>query len=191
MMSALRRIAMGIGGTVVIALVIAVAAPKTVRAVVSALVTVTNTAANPVLTQSVDDHALHSFQEVTACTLNSVLSCHADFPTFPAGMTAVVQDVSGACTFDDSVPAPPPSQVTLSVEQASPPAINGVLPLLANFQGVAFSHSTYVFGRQTTLYAVNTSTSQQQLTLFVAIPAVLSAGTCTVQVSGYYVPNGL
>jgi len=52
-MNVLRRIAMAIGGTVVIALVIGLAAPKTVHALVSALVTVANTSANPVPTTDV------------------------------------------------------------------------------------------------------------------------------------------
>ena len=54
-MSILRRIAMGIGGTVVVALVFSLAAPKTVHAVVSALVTVANTATNPVPAQEVKE----------------------------------------------------------------------------------------------------------------------------------------
>ena len=54
-MNVLRRIAMAIGGTVVIALVIGLAAPKTVHALVSALVTVANTSANPVPAQEVKE----------------------------------------------------------------------------------------------------------------------------------------
>ena len=53
MMNVLRRIAMSIGGTAAVALVIGLAAPKTVHAVVSALVTVANTSANPVPTTDV------------------------------------------------------------------------------------------------------------------------------------------
>ena len=52
-MNVLRRIAMAIGGTVVVALVIGLAAPKTVHALVSALVTVANTSSNPVPTTDV------------------------------------------------------------------------------------------------------------------------------------------
>jgi len=54
-MNVLRRIAMAIGGTVVVALVIGLAAPKTVHALVSALVTVANTSANPVPAQEVKE----------------------------------------------------------------------------------------------------------------------------------------
>ena len=54
-MNVLRRIAMGIGGTVVVAVVMGLAAPKTVHALVSALVTVANTPANPVPVQEVKE----------------------------------------------------------------------------------------------------------------------------------------
>jgi hypothetical protein len=47
-MTVLRRIAMAISGTVVVALVLTLAVPKAAHAVFSALVTVTNTPANPV-----------------------------------------------------------------------------------------------------------------------------------------------
>jgi len=47
-MNVLRRIAMAIAGAVVVALAFSLAAPKAAHAVLSALVTITNTAANPV-----------------------------------------------------------------------------------------------------------------------------------------------
>ena len=49
-MNVLRRIAMGIGGTVVVALALTLTVPRAAHAVLSALVTVTNTSANPVPT---------------------------------------------------------------------------------------------------------------------------------------------
>lgn len=54
-MNVLRRIAMAIGGTVVVALVLALAVPRAAHAVLSALVTVTNTPANPVPAQEVKE----------------------------------------------------------------------------------------------------------------------------------------
>jgi hypothetical protein len=53
-MNVLRKILVGLGSIVVVALVLALAAPKTVRAVVSTLVTVTNTTSQPVPTMAVD-----------------------------------------------------------------------------------------------------------------------------------------
>ncbi|HEV2617492.1 MAG TPA: hypothetical protein VGU63_12880 [Candidatus Acidoferrales bacterium] len=98
-MNVVRRIAMGIGGTVVIALVFSLAAPKTVHALVSALVTITNTATSPVPVQSVDDHALRTFQEAGRCPSAVSAPCQAqDLLPVPLGMTAAVQDVSGYAT---------------------------------------------------------------------------------------------
>src|SRR5690348_9928644 len=51
----LYRAGIGIAGVVLVALVMALIAPKTVHAVVSALVTVANTATNPVPTQAVKE----------------------------------------------------------------------------------------------------------------------------------------
>ena len=126
-MNVLRRIAMAIGGTVVVALVIGLAAPKTVHAVASALVTVANTPANPVPVQSVDDHALHTFQEEGTCTSAVNFNCQAQgfFPV-PLGMTAVVQDVSGLCNFNPSATtsgfAPLPTTVALeAINSAATP----------------------------------------------------------------------
>jgi hypothetical protein len=53
MMNVLKRIAMGIGGVVVVTLLLALAAPKAVHAIVSTLVTVVNTSSNPVVVQNV------------------------------------------------------------------------------------------------------------------------------------------
>jgi len=54
-MNVLRRIAMAIGGTVVVALILTLAVPRAAHAVLSALVTVTNTSANPVPAQEVKE----------------------------------------------------------------------------------------------------------------------------------------
>lgn len=49
-MDVLRKIVIGLGAIVVVALMLALASPKTVHAIVSTLVTVANTSANPVPT---------------------------------------------------------------------------------------------------------------------------------------------
>lgn len=54
-MNVLRRIAMAIVGTVIVALVLTLAVPQTAHAVFSALVTITNTALNPVPIQTVKE----------------------------------------------------------------------------------------------------------------------------------------
>jgi|GEM_PF-6856098 len=203
-MNVLRRIAMGIGGAVVVALVFSLAAPKTVHAVVSALVTVANTAANPVPVQSVDDHALHAFQESTFCTSAVSAPCQAqDLLPVPLGMTAVVQDVSGRCNFHPSATttgfAPPPTSVALEAINSAAtattldnPAGIAAVELQAAFQGTISSLNTfYTFGRPVTFYAASPSAGPQAtFTLLVETPENFSAG-CRFDVSGYYVKNGL
>jgi hypothetical protein len=195
---------MAIGGTVVIALMIGLAAPKTVHAVVSALITVANTPANPVPVQSVDDHALHAFQEAGSCTSAISAPCQAQglFPV-PLGMTAVVQDVSGLCNFNPSATtsgfAPPPTSVAIeAINSAATPITsdnpNGVaaVELQAVFQGTIGSLNThYTFGRPITLYAASPSAGPQAtLAFFVETPENFSAD-CGFDISGYYVKNGL
>ena len=203
-MNVLRRIAMAIGGTAVVALVIGLVAPKTVHAVVSALVTVANTSANPVPVQSVDNHAMHAFQEAAACTSAANVSCQAQglFPV-PLGMTAVVQDVSGLCNFNPSPTttgfAPPPTSVAIeAINSAATPITpgnpNGVaaVELQAVFQGTFRSLNTfYTFGRPVTLYAASPSAGPQAtFAIFVGTPENFSAD-CGFNISGYYVKNGL
>jgi hypothetical protein len=203
-MNVLRRIAMGIGGTLVVALVMGLAAPKTAYAVLAALVTVTNTASNPVPVQSVDDHALRAFQESTTCTSGVSVSCQAQgLLPVPLGMTAVVQDVSGLCNFNPSATtsgfAPLPTSVALESINSAATAITADNPnrvvavqLQAVFQGTIRSLNThYSFGRPVTLYAASPSAGPQAtLTFFVETPENFSAD-CGVNVSGYYVENGL
>lgn len=54
-MNVVRRIAMAIGGTVVVALVLALAVPSAAHAVLSALMTVANPSANPMPVRKVKD----------------------------------------------------------------------------------------------------------------------------------------
>lgn len=203
-MNAVRRVAMAIGGTLVAALILMLAAPRAAQAILSALVTVTNTSANPVPVQSVDDHALHAFQQAASCTSAISVSCQAQglFPV-PPGMTAVVQDVSGLCNFNPSPTttgfAPLPTSVALEAVNSATTAItsdnpNGVasVELEAVFQGTIRTLNThYTFGRPITLYAASPSSgTQATFTFFVETPENFSA-TCGVNISGYYVKNGL
>ena len=203
-MNVVRRIAMAIGGTAVVALVLTLAVPRTAHAVFSALVTITNTASNPVPVQSVDDHALHAFQEAATCTSAANFNCQAQglFPV-PLGMTAVVQDVSGLCNFNPSPTtsgtAPPPTSVALeainsAATATTPDNPNGVasVELQTVFQGTIRSLNThYSFGRRVALYAASPSSGPQAtFAFFVETPENFSA-TCGVDFSGYYVKNGL
>jgi|SRR5579872_2811866 len=203
-MNVLRRIAMAIGGTVLVALILALAVPRTAHAVLSALVTVVNTPTNPVPVQSVDDHALHAFQWAARCTSDVNANCQAQglFPV-PLGMTAVVQDVSGLCNFNPSSTtsgaAPPPTSVAIeAVNSAATPSTsdnpNGVaaVELQAVFQGTFRSLNTfYTFGRPVTLYAASPSAGPQATFVIFVEPAENFSATCGFNISGYYVKNGL
>lgn len=102
-MNALRRIAMGLGGTLLIAVVSALAAPKAAHAVLSALVTVTNTSANPVPTtdvmrsvaQNVELHCQASGEGAPSCTLIPPTGQAGSEPDYsvPSGSSLVITDV--------------------------------------------------------------------------------------------------
>ena len=99
-----RRIAMAIGGTVVVALVIGLAAPKTVHAVVSALVTVANTSANPVPNRDVDNSANFPFSSEVCIGDANFCQGVTDQFTVPAATSSgvpvkrlIIESISGAC----------------------------------------------------------------------------------------------
>lgn len=113
-MNVLRRIAMGIGGTVVVALVVALAAPKTVHAVVSALVTVANTATNPVPAQEVKESRANyitvSFSPDSGSIYYEVAQdgTISSTPfTIPSGEQFVITDVNWMTLCERSVNTPP------------------------------------------------------------------------------------
>lgn len=98
-MNVIRKIMMGLGGVVVVALVLALALPKTVHAIVSTLVTVSNTPANPVSTLAAD--AATAFVAEGTCSLfTGVFSndCHVSLIyTVPSGQIAVIDSLTGYC----------------------------------------------------------------------------------------------
>ena len=197
-MNVLRRIAMAIGGTVVVALVIGLAAPKAVHAVVSTFVTVANTSASPVPTQSVDNPALQPFQATGTCNSIGQACSASDFFMVPVGMTAVVQNASGNCRLTNfgTVPPPPPSGLLLTSTSGSSAVANGAVELTPVFENATTlngnfttTSALYTFGRQATLYAASVLASQGSLS-FSTVPGSLG-GTCTINISGYYVKNGL
>jgi hypothetical protein len=104
-MNVLRKILVGLGSIVVVALVLALASPKTIRAAVSALVTVTNTPANPVNTLAAD--AATAFVEQGTCSFNAGFGPNicTVFPiyTVPSGQIAVIDSATGTCQVDPGV----------------------------------------------------------------------------------------
>jgi hypothetical protein len=93
----LLKQAVGVLGTVVVMVVIAtVVMPKTTHAIVSTLVTVVNTSANPVPTFPTE--ALNHFNVTSGCSFAGSFACDVN-PIYnvPVGKTAVVEYVSGFC----------------------------------------------------------------------------------------------
>jgi hypothetical protein len=81
--------------------------PRVAHAVVATLVQVTNTTANPVPNQDVDN-AARNFYQATSSTGGCSGTCVVTFPAVPAGKRLIVQQVS--------------SLVTIAVTGATPPA---------------------------------------------------------------------
>jgi hypothetical protein len=101
----LLKEALGVlGALVVVALIMAFAAPKRAHALVAALVQVTNTPANPVSTLAAD--AATAFVASGQCSFSS--SNHSNtnvceiqtIYTVPAGQVAVIDSYSGSCQLD-------------------------------------------------------------------------------------------
>jgi hypothetical protein len=198
-MKLLQRLLVGLGTMLLLALSLQLVAPKAVHAVVSTLVTVANTAANPVPVHSVDSAPLvQTFQASGSCFLDSFspnlpVACRAgNVLLVPLGMTAVVQDISGNCrsfTYDGN-PAPPPAQIDVFV--SGQVVDTGDLELNTVFQNATTlggaTTTTYVFGRQVTLYIPSSATAQSAIN-FSTVPA--AATSCSVNLAGYYIPNNV
>jgi len=84
------KAAVGIAGILFVASAMSLVAPKTVHAVVSALVTVANTSTNPVPVSNVNEPALEAYQDFCRIDLSVTGGCN--FQTVPGGKRLVIQD---------------------------------------------------------------------------------------------------
>lgn len=189
-MKLFKRFLMGLGTVLLLALSLQLVAPKAVHAVVSTLVTVANTAANPVPTHSVDSPPLlQTFSAVASCNVSGLdQTCHGNLLTVPLGMTAVVTDVSGVCdlTSVNGATAPPPGN--LYVASAGSGLDGGRLLLSSVFQYADASADEYVFGRQTNVYFQ--STNAGQAVIYFNIESKSPNNTdCGVIIGGYYIAS--
>ena len=95
-MKLLRQALAVLGALVVLMAIVALVAPKRARAVVAALVQVTNTETNPVPTISTNAH--NSFVAEGTCYFDGSNDCFMDpLYTVPAGDIAVLEYASGTC----------------------------------------------------------------------------------------------
>jgi hypothetical protein len=101
-MNIIRKILLGLGGLVVVALVLALASPKAARSAVTTLVTVSNTLANPVVTEGSTTTATQIVALYCNLSETSPLGCVQLMPggglgattyTIPAGQNLVITDV--------------------------------------------------------------------------------------------------
>lgn len=141
-MNVLRRIAMAIGGTVAVALVIGLAAPRTVRAVVSALVTVANTSSNPVPTTDVMRSVAQNVELQCQPSVNGGPTCIVIPPTGQAGPEPeyVVPSGSNLVITDVEIFAPQGGTVSFVLLSETP-----TLPPRAESWGVAGDGTTHEF----------------------------------------------
>lgn len=173
-MNVLRKILVGLGSLVAVALVLALAAPKTVHAIVSTLVTVVNTPANPVpVTLSTNGGLpLHNMVllECISSTLNSAgtATCanfnqinpdgstsHSPF-AIPSGQTLVITDVTwtvNGCLFLSQT-----CQLSFETPPTSATFFN--TGSLADANGLAIGSEHFTTGLATTM-----------------LPTVVSSGT--------------
>jgi hypothetical protein len=185
MKSFLKRMIKAIGGVAIAAVLLTLAAPKTVQAVVSTLVTVANTAANPVPTQAVDNPAKTPFAAFGSCSVSGSVCNASDFFAVPVGMTAVVQDVSGQCRVSPAGLADiPPVNVGFGVDGGA--SGSGAIAIGMNPNPGTFGDLTFLtFGRQATVYAVSTASAPA----FLTFSDRQNDGDCQINVNGYLVKN--
>jgi hypothetical protein len=92
-----KRIAMRVGGVVVAALLMALASPKVTHAIVSTLVTVANTTANPVPTQEAKDNYITlSLSNPESLTFDEIMPDGTIVSNYavPSGEKLVITDIS-------------------------------------------------------------------------------------------------
>jgi hypothetical protein len=187
-MNVLQRLLMGLGTVVLLAVSVNLFAPKAVHAVVSTLVTVANTSANPVPTHSVDTPPLlQTFFGIADCSAQAQQVCSETLVTVPSGMTAVVQDVSATCVSSgtNGVAGPPPGSLQVSSIGSG---IGGNLILNSVFQDATGTQAEYVYSRQTTAYFPSSNFGQANITFGIAAKSAIG---CQVDIEGYYIPSNV
>ncbi len=95
MKNVLKRIAMGVGGVVIVALLLALVAPKAVHAIVSTLVTVANTYSNPVPVAQAKANYINLAYDSNTSGYDELLADGTSTPfSIPAGEKLVITDIS-------------------------------------------------------------------------------------------------
>jgi hypothetical protein len=170
-----KRLVTVVGGLTITAFLLMLAAPKTAHAIVSTLVTVANTAANPVPTVATDNPARQAVElQAIVTVVDGEFYDSAYFESFgttspytvPAGQRLVVESVTGSIGVP-SGQTPLATQIYLG---------NGVEMFpAASFQGTSDGVNSYSFATQYTTYM--SPGVQAQVTLNRSINSGQALGT--------------
>jgi hypothetical protein len=182
MKSLAKRMVTVVGGLALAAFLLALAAPKAAHAIVSTLVTVSNTAANPVPTRATDNPARQAVLLAVAVEMSDgqgsgiepLFTDSGQF-TVPAGQCLVVDSVSGHLT----LPAgQTPNQLAVFGFSSSRAQIYPV----ATFQGSSPGFSYFSFATPVTTYM---EAGSQPQAFCSRGPSSSGVATCTFYVAGH------
>jgi hypothetical protein len=111
-MKAIRKMLIGVGSLVVVALVLALATPKAIRAAAAALVTVDNTKTNPAITVDADKSTRIPYQSTQAIPSTDIVGSgvrgiiFSQLAAVQAGHRLVIQNISFQVSAASNNPIP-------------------------------------------------------------------------------------
>jgi len=85
-----------LGGLLLVVLAAPLLAPKTVHALAATLVQVTNTSANPVINQDMDNPGRNPYYQTVNCVSQTTNQCLAQFSTVPPNKRLVVEYIASS-----------------------------------------------------------------------------------------------
>jgi hypothetical protein len=198
-MKILQRFLLTLGTILLLALSLQLVAPKAVHAVVSTLVTVANTAANPVASRNVDNPATYPFSAnlciainggVCDPSLSQVFVVPANTSTGVAVKRLVLQGVSGDCQGD---PATIGLTDGVQISSFAPPDnVNPTSPIFHAYQissvlGTSPRTGDFPFSGQIYIYAAPGDTVHSDVFFGSTTPFAPGAVRCGVYLTGYLV----
>ncbi len=197
-MKILQRFLMGFGTVLLLALSLQLVAPKAVHAVVSTLVTVANTAANPVVSRNVDNPATYPFSANLCINVNSfcdpslsqVFVVPATTSTGVPVKRLVLQGASGDCQGDPATIALLDGIQISSFapeDTINPPSGPYRFYQIASIIGTSPRTGDFPFSGQIFIYAAPGDTVHSDAWFGSTTPFRPGAMTCSVFLTGYLV----
>ena len=193
-MNILRRIAIAISGTIVVALMLTLAVPRAAHAVLSALVTVTNTAGNPVpVTGAVTTtQAPQRWNPEFFCANGCGLVQLVPVPKAPSGgdQAFEIQYISGFCfNFPQPLPGGHGALLQLEVSEPLSSIVTGegapqiTLPVTDLGGGFLF------FSQRVDFFASSIFSQPADIALFFPGAGDPSSGSCKFTLNGRLFPE--